>query len=209
MTNINKFCLNINRFMRSIIYRLILLVYGIILALLFPTLSIYVYITLFCLYFIYIILYLAKSHLNAITRTIVDLVFIAICIWEKPVDNICTIAMLFLPVANAINHTGRGKHSYVYILGLIVIYLGMLLLGNYDNFIIQVIYSLVAFSAFSLWSGRAPSGIETMFKDTVANIEYYLIKKPISSLQGILFEYFIKLIINESRSLSLAYQTPK
>ncbi len=181
MTNINKFCLNINRFMRSIIYRLILLVYGIILALLFPTLSIYVYITLFCLYFIYIILYLAKSHLNAITRTIVDLVFIAICIWGKPVDNICTIAMLFLPVANAINHTGRGKHSYVYILGLIVIYLGMLLLGNYDNFIIQVIYSLVAFSAFGAiqWLTQRhwiQNNNEALLKDAIEDFYIHGIK---------------------------------
>lgn len=181
MTNINKFCLNINRFMRSIIYRLILLVYGIILALLFPTLSIYVYITLFCLYFIYIILYLAKSHLNAITRTIVDLVFIAICIWGKPVDNICTIAMLFLPVANAINHTGRGKHSYVYILGLIVIYLGMLLLGNYDDFIIQVIYSLVAFSAFGAiqWLTQRhwiQNNNEALLKDAIEDFYIHGIK---------------------------------
>ena len=181
MTNINKFCLNINRFMRSIIYRLILLVYGIILALLFPTLSIYVYITLFCLYFIYIILYLAKSHLNAITRTIVDLVFIAICIWGKPVDNICTIAMLFLPVANTINHTGRGKHSYVYILGLIVIYLGMLLLGNYDDFIIQVIYSLVAFSAFGAiqWLTQRhwiQNNNEALLKDAIEDFYIHGIK---------------------------------
>ena len=181
MTNINKFYLNINRFMRSIIYRLILLVYGIILALLFPTLSIYVYITLFCLYFIYIILYLAKSHLNAITRTIVDLVFIAICIWGKPVDNICTTAMLFLPVANAINHTGRGKHSYVYILGLIVIYLGMLLLWNYDNFIIQVVYSLVAFSAFGAiqWLTQRhwiQNNNEALLKDAIEDFYIHGIK---------------------------------
>ncbi len=148
MTSINRFFLNINRFVRSIIYRLILLAYGIILALLFPTLSIYVYITIFCLYFIYIILYLIKSHTDAIIRSIVDLIFIAICLYGKPVDNICVIAMIFLPVANAINHTGKGKHSYVYLLGLFAIYLGMLLLGDYDNLIIQVIYALIAFSAF-------------------------------------------------------------
>lgn len=148
MTSINRFFLNINRFVRSIIYRLILLAYGIILALLFPTLSIYVYITIFCLYFIYIILYLIKSHTDAIIRSIVDLIFIAICLYGKPVDNICVIAMIFLPVANAINHTGKGKHSYVYLLGLFAIYLGMLLLGDYDNLIIQVKYALIAFSAF-------------------------------------------------------------
>ena len=148
MTSINRFFLNINRFVRSIIYRLILLAYGIILALLFPTLSIYVYITIFCLYFIYIILYLIKSHTDVIIRSIVDLIFIAICLYGKPVDNICVIAMIFLPVANAINHTGKGKHSYVYLLGLFAIYLGMLLLGDYDNLIIQVIYALIAFSVF-------------------------------------------------------------
>lgn len=77
-----------------------------------------------------------------------DLIFIAICLYGKPVDNICVIAMIFLPVANAINHTGKGKHSYVYLLGLFAIYLGILLLGDYDNLIIQVIYALIAFSAF-------------------------------------------------------------
>lgn len=77
-----------------------------------------------------------------------DLIFIAICLYGKPVDNICVIAMIFLPVANSINHTGKGKHSYVYLLGLFAIYLGMLLLGDYDNLIIQVIYALIAFSAF-------------------------------------------------------------
>lgn len=149
MININSFFLAINRSMRSLLYRLILLLYGIILSYLFPTLSIYAYITFFCLYVIYIVFYLTKhNHTNAVIRSIVDLIYIAICLYGKPVDNICVIAMLFLPVANSINHTGRGNHSYAYIAGLFVIYLGMLLLGHYENLIIQVLYALIAFFAF-------------------------------------------------------------
>lgn len=77
-------------------------------------------------------------HIDAITRSIVDLIFIAICLYGKPVDNICVIAMLFLPVANAINHTGKGKYSYVYLLGLVAIYMSMLLRGDCDQLIPKI-----------------------------------------------------------------------
>lgn len=171
MTNINRIFLSINRAVRSIIYRLILLVYGIILALLFPTLSSYAYIIIFCLYIIYI-LYLIKSHINAIIRSIVDLIFIAICLYGKPADNISAIAMLFLPVANAINHTGKGKHPYVYLLGLVAIYMSMLLVGDCDHLILQITYALIAFSAFWAiqWLTKRhwiQNNSEALLKDTI------------------------------------------
>lgn len=149
MINNNSFFLVINRLVKSIFYRLILLVYGVILAFLFPTMSIYTYAAFFCLYIIYIIFYIIRqNHTNEIVRSTVDLVFVAFCLYGKPTDNICVIAMLFLPVANAINHTGKGKYSYAYIIGLIAIYLGMLLYGDYENLSLQILYIMIAFSAF-------------------------------------------------------------
>lgn len=149
MTSVNSIFLIINRYVRSFSYRVILLIYGIILAFLFPSLSIYLYVGLFILYFSYIILYLFYN-VNVIIRSIFDLVFIAICLYGKPVDNISVIAMLFLPVANSINHTGRGRFSYVYLLGLIVIYVGMLFSVSNENIIIQILYVLIAFSSFGV-----------------------------------------------------------
>lgn len=181
MTNINRIYLNINRAVRSIIYRLILLVYGIILALLFPTLSLYVYITFFCLYIFYIIFYLRRRHIDAITRSIVDLIFIAICLYGKPTDNISVIAMLFLPVANAINHTGKGKHSYVYLLGLVAIYMNMLIVGDCEHLILQIIYALIAFSAFWAiqWLTKRhwiQNNSEAVLKDTIEDFYIHGIK---------------------------------
>lgn len=181
MTNINRIFLNINRAVRSIIYRLILLVYGIILAILFPTLSIYAYITIFCSYIIYIVLYLMMRHIDAITRSIVDLIFIAICLYGKPVDNICVIAMLFLPVANAINHTGKGKYSYVYLLGLVAIYMSMLLRGDCDQLIPKITYALIAFSAFWAiqWLTKRhwiQNNSEALLKDTIEDFYIHGIK---------------------------------
>ena len=110
-----------------------------------------------------------------------DLVFIAICLYGKPVGNICVIAMLFLPIANAINHTGRGKHSYIYFLGLIVIYLSMLLIEDYEHIISQAIYTLIAFLAFWAiqWLTKRhwiQNNSEALLKDTVEDFYIHGIK---------------------------------
>jgi len=48
---------------------------------------------------------------------------------------------------------------------------------------------LVSFSIITLLTNRSSSSLETMFKDTIANIEYYIIKAPIQYVSGLLNEY--------------------
>ncbi|MCD7894837.1 MAG: rod shape-determining protein MreC [Erysipelotrichaceae bacterium] len=55
--------------------------------------------------------------------------------------------------------------------------------------IIIITIVLVLFSVFTLITNRSPSTFETMCKDVVANIEYYVIKAPIQYVTNLLDEY--------------------
>lgn len=55
--------------------------------------------------------------------------------------------------------------------------------------IVIVTIVLVLFSVITLVTSRSASGIETMFKDTIANIEYYVIKAPIQYVSDLFKEY--------------------
>lgn len=121
----NRFILQANRHMRSIYFRLILVGYGMILSIIyddaFPG---YIYMIAFFLYLvIQAKLYGATSKLLALGRSALDMAIIAFSLYGKPLDNITTISMLFIPVANAINHTGKSKGSKLYILTLCFVYL--------------------------------------------------------------------------------------
>ena len=48
---------------------------------------------------------------------------------------------------------------------------------------------LVLFSVVTLVTSRSASGIEIIFKDTIANLEYYIIKAPIQYVTGLFEEY--------------------
>ena len=48
---------------------------------------------------------------------------------------------------------------------------------------------MLVFSLFSLLISRSPSSIESILKDTVANIEYYLVKTPIQYVSGLFSEF--------------------
>lgn len=48
---------------------------------------------------------------------------------------------------------------------------------------------MVLFSVLTLISGRNTTGIEVVFKDTIANIEYYLLKAPMKYVGSLFSEY--------------------
>lgn len=62
-------------------------------------------------------------------------------------------------------------------------------MNKHNKRIIVVTVILVIFSIVTLLTSRQPSPIETIFKDTIANIEYYLIKAPIQYVSGLFNEY--------------------
>ena len=61
--------------------------------------------------------------------------------------------------------------------------------NKHNKRIIIVTIVLVVFSIITLVTNRSSSSVETMIKDTVANIEYYCIKAPINFVTGLFDEY--------------------
>lgn len=62
-------------------------------------------------------------------------------------------------------------------------------LSKHNKRIIITTIVIIAFSVFTLVTGRAPSSLENMFKDTVAYVEYYVVKRPIQLLNDVFYEY--------------------
>ena len=62
-------------------------------------------------------------------------------------------------------------------------------LSKHNRRIIITTVVIIAFSVLTLVTGRAPSSLENMFKDTVAYVEYYMIKRPVQLIGDILYEY--------------------
>ena len=73
-------------------------------------------------------------------------------------------------------------------LGVVILYNKNKKQKNNKRMIIITVV-LVLFSVFTLVTSRSSSRIENIFKDTIANIEYYLIKAPISYVGGLVNEY--------------------
>lgn len=61
--------------------------------------------------------------------------------------------------------------------------------NKHNKRIVIITIVLVLFSVLTLVTSRSASGIETMFKDTIANIEYYVIKAPIQYVSDLFKEY--------------------
>lgn len=75
-------------------------------------------------------------------------------------------------------------------------------LNKHNKRIIIVTVVLIVFSVFTLLGSRSSSPIESIFKDTVANIEYYLIKAPIQYVGNLFSEYNeLKDVYEENKQL--------
>lgn len=69
--------------------------------------------------------------------------------------------------------------------------------GSLDNrkkqknkkIMIVVIVVLIAFSAISLIVNRGSTGVENMLRDSIAVVEYYVVKKPIEFVGGVFEEF--------------------
>lgn len=62
-------------------------------------------------------------------------------------------------------------------------------LSKHNKRIIIVTVVLIIFSTVTLITGRTPTTIESIFKDTITNIEYYVIKTPIQFFGSLIDEY--------------------
>ena len=55
--------------------------------------------------------------------------------------------------------------------------------------IVIITVVLVFFSVVTLITSRSASGLEIIFRDTIANLEYYVIKAPVQYVTGLFDEY--------------------
>lgn len=148
----NRFILQANRHMRSIYFRLILVGYGMILSMIYDDIFPgYVYMLFFLLYLvIQAKLFGTTTRALALLRSALDFSMIAFSLYGKPLDNITTISMFFIPIANAINHTGKNKGSKMYILILCIVYLVLAFANGSTIFTINILYVVLPFFAFFL-----------------------------------------------------------
>lgn len=148
----NRFILQANRHMRSIYFRLILVGYGMILSMIYDDIFPgYVYMLFFLLYLvIQAKLFGTTTRALALLRSALDFSMIAFSLYGKPLDNITTISMFFIPIANAINHTGKNKGSKMYILILCIVYLVLAFANGGTIFTINILYVVLPFFAFFL-----------------------------------------------------------
>lgn len=148
----NRFILQANRHMRSIYFRVILVGYGMILSMIYDDIFPgYVYMILFLLYLVVQArLFGTTSKVIALLRSAFDLAIIAFSLYGKPLDNITTISMLFIPIANAINHTGKNKGSKMYILLLCIVYLFLAYANGSTILTKNIFYVVLPFIAFFL-----------------------------------------------------------
>lgn len=148
----NRFILQANRHMRSIYFRVILVGYGIILSMIYDDIFPgYVYMIFFLLYLVVQArLFGTISKVIALLRSVFDLAIIAFSLYGKPLDNITTISMLFIPIANAINHTGKNMGSKMYILLLFIVYLFLAYANGSTILTKNIFYVVLPFIAFFL-----------------------------------------------------------
>lgn len=126
--------------------------YGMILSMIYEDIFPgYVYVICFLLYLVVQAkLFGTTSKVLALVRSALDLAMIAFTLYGKPLDNITTISMLFIPIANAINHTGKNKGSKIYILILCIVYLFLAYANRDIIFTRNLFYVVLPFIAFFL-----------------------------------------------------------
>ena len=62
-------------------------------------------------------------------------------------------------------------------------------MSTHNKRIIIITVVLILFSICTLVISRSPSSLESIFKDTIANIEYYVVKTPIQYVSDLFKEY--------------------
>lgn len=61
--------------------------------------------------------------------------------------------------------------------------------SKHNKRIVIVTIVLISFSVITLLTNRSASKVETIFKDTVGAIEYYVIKAPLNFINNVFNEY--------------------
>lgn len=184
----------LQRRVNSILFRLSLLCYAIILILVNENLFVgTVYLFVFV---IYIIIYLRFIRYSLV-RLLNDFLFILIILWGKSPYDIYNFTFLFLPIINAINFSGKKKSLLIYFLTVIEFFLLHSFSSTDSGF--KNLYALkVLFPLFFLgvinWYTHLRMKIKTFREELNEVVEtFYLNKEHIKKPHKI-YEKFIEVI---------------
>lgn len=137
----------------SVLYRIIIIIYSIIVLVIKEDLIISIWYTL--LYFItfiflFVILY-NRDKIYSFLRLINDYVFIGLTIYSVQVIDIYTLSLLFLPILNSQNHTGKRKSFLIYIIPIVII---LFIRNKIDYFLFLPFFTFFIINSFEILKNK-------------------------------------------------------
>lgn len=155
----------------SVLYRITLIIYSIaILILKGFTIHFWYTVLYFILFFtIYIILY-NKDKFYSFLRLLNDYAFIGLTIYSVQVIDIYTLALLFLPILNAQNHTGKTKSILLYIFPIVII---LLMKKNIDYYLFIPFLAFFIINSFELLKNK----YQSFYNELNSSLDDFLIEE--------------------------------
>lgn len=161
----------IMKFLTSILFRLLLIVYSLFIIFIQENIySIVYYIIGAILYFTFYILLLSKN--KALVRLVNDYIFIFFILYGKDILEFYNVALLLFPLLNSPNHTQQKRHPFILLTFTILIY-GMLdfsykqttLMPNQYIYVLIGFSSLIIISLFEYFRSNISNKLLKIYKD--------------------------------------------
>src|SRR5690554_1108081 len=155
----------------SILFRLVLVAYSIIILMLKEHGISFWYTVLYFTLFsaIYIFLY-NRDRYYPLLRLVNDYVFIGVTVYSVQIIDIYTIGLLFLPILNSQNHTGKKKSLLLYIFPIIII---SLLTKQIEYAVIIPFFAFFIINSFEILKNK----YQTFYNELNSSLDNFLIEE--------------------------------
>ncbi len=137
----------------SVLYRIILILYSIIILILKKGLIISLWYTIlyFVLFFTFFTLLFNKDKIYSFLRLFNDYTFIGLTIYSVQIIDVYKIALLFLPILNSQNHTGKKKSFFLYLFPIAII---ILVRNKIDYFLLLPFIAFFIINSFEVLKNK-------------------------------------------------------
>jgi hypothetical protein len=155
----------------SVLYRIILIIYSILVLVLKDfTIPFWYTVLYFVLFFtIYILLY-NKDKFYSFLRLLNDYVFIGLTVYSVQIIDIYTLGLLFLPILNSQNHTGKKKSILLYIFPIVII---LLVRNNLDYYLFIPFLAFFIINSFELLKNK----YQSFYNELNSSLDDFLIEE--------------------------------
>ncbi|WP_288954514.1 hypothetical protein [uncultured Polaribacter sp.] len=155
----------------SVLYRIILILYSIVILVLKDFTIPFWYTALYFILFftIYILLY-NKDKFFSFLRLLNDYAFIGLTVYSVQIVDIYTLGLLFLPILNAQNHTGKKKSFSLYIFPIIII---LLVRNKIDYYLFIPFLAFFIINSFELIKNK----YQSFYNELNSSLDDFLIEE--------------------------------